>query len=410
MRRARSQVANNPLAANGVEVLVAGMVGSGYTPQPGHPDKAVAADLGLGWYRWALNVGEGMSLLSALTLMSRAIFRDGESLARIELRDGPRGTEMRLRVLDAEQLDATVNRDLGAAGRIVAGVEFDATGDRRAYWIRPASSDTPFATQLAPVRVPADEIIHAFDHKFPGQVRGISALAPTLLKFHDLDQTTDALQMRLKVESLLCGFIKDLDGGTGGLRGETSRGVMDVSMEPGSITNLPPGTDFTSIVPTAGGSNVTDFIRSQQREIAAGLGILYEQLTGDLSATNYSSARFGLIEFRRRLRLLQQTIVIDQILGPLWLRFCEVRAFNGSNRAAFDRDPDAFYEVLWIRPAHEMQDPEKEIRADALAVENGFKSRAEVIQGSGRDVDVVTAEIAADTFQPRAAASQESQV
>ncbi len=409
LRRARSQAANNALAANAVEVWAASLVGNGFTPQPGHPDKRLVAELGLAWYRWTLNVCDGASLVAVLAILMRAVIRDGEAMARIELVDTTRGMRMRLRVLDAEQLDATVNRDLGAAGQIVAGVELDASGDRVAYWIRPHSSDSAFATQLAAIRIPAEEVLHIFDRKLPGQVRGISALAPVLLKFRDLDETSDALLMRLKVEALMCGFVKDVEGGTGGLRGETSGGVMETAFEPGSLVNLPPGTDVTFSNPTAGGGDVTAFIRAQQREIAAGLGLLYEQLAGDLSATNYSSARFGLIEHRRRLRLLQQTLVVDQVLNPLWRRFCEVSAHNGLGRAEFDRDPEAVCEVRWILPAHEMQDPEKEIRADALAVQNGFKSRAEVVQASGRDIDVLDQEIAADTFQPRASAPQEAQ-
>ncbi len=409
LRRARHQAANNALAANAVEVWATALVGNGFTPQPGHPDKRIATALGLDWYRWALDVCDGASLVAVLALMARAVIRDGEALARIELVDTPRGTRMRLRVLDAEQLDATVNRDLGAAGQIVAGVEFDVSGTCVAYWIRPHSSDSAFATQLAAVRIPADEILHVFDRKYPGQVRGISALAPELLKFRDLDETSDALLMRLKTEALMCGFVKDVEGGTGGLRGETSGGIMETALEPGSLVNLPPGTDIVFNNPTAGGGDVTAFIRAQQREIAAGLGMPYALLTGDLSDVNYSSIRAGMIQYRQRLRLLQQTLVIDQVLGPIWRRFCEVRAHNGADRAEFDRNPEAFYEVRWILPAHEMQDPEKEIRADALAVANGFKSRAEVVQASGRDIDVLDQEIAADTFQPRASAPQETQ-
>ena len=55
-------------------------------------------------------------------------------------------------------------------------------------------------------------------------------------------------------------------------------------------------------------------------------------------------------------------------------------------------------------PGFEATDPEKEVRADALAVENGFKSRVEVIESRGLDIDELDAEIAADRFRPPAAA------
>lgn len=402
--RARYQVSNHPIAASGFETIVAGLIGTGFVPQPQYPNAAIATALGLSWYNWTPNVGEG-SLLATMELLTRCVIRDGEGLARLELRGPIDRLELRVDILDPEQLDPSITRDLGNGARIVAGVEFDAAGDRVAYHIRPGSPDLPFAAIQPAVRIPAEEILHVFARQLPGQVRGISALAPVLLKLNEIDATSDALQMRLKVEALIAGFIRDQDGSGGGLA--TGPGpVAQVEFEPGSLISLPPGTDISFITPTAGGSDVSQFMKSQQREVAAGLGILYEQLTGDLSATNYSSARFGLLEYRRRVRLKQQTILIDQFLGPLWRRFVAVQAHNGLVAAEHARDPELLASVRWIFPGFEQQDPEKEIRADALAVANGFKSRAEVIHSRGLDIDEIDAELAADSFVPAAPAKE----
>ena len=53
------------------------------------------------------------------------------------------------------------------------------------------------------VRVLAREVLHVFDQLFPGQVRGISWLAPVLLKLADFDAASDAMLMTLKVQSLM---------------------------------------------------------------------------------------------------------------------------------------------------------------------------------------------------------------
>ena len=66
------------------------------------------------------------------------------------------------------------------------------------------------------VRVPAREVLHVFDQLFPGQVRGISWLAPVLLKLADFDAASDAMLMTLKVQSLMTGFVRDAEGGTAG--------------------------------------------------------------------------------------------------------------------------------------------------------------------------------------------------
>ena len=52
--------------------------------------------------------------------------------------------------------------------------------------------------------------------------------------------------------------------------------------------------------------------------------------------------------------------------------------------------------VRWVPQGWEWVDPLKDAQADALAVESGFRSRAEVIAERGRDAEEVDAEIAAD--------------
>lgn len=241
--RARYQAANHALAAQAVEVLTAGMVGTGFTPRPQNPNKMVTGALGSAWYQWAQDTGE-FSLLAALELLTRCVVRDGEGLVRLELRGPADRLDLRLHILDPEQLDASVTRDLGNGARIVAGVEFDAAGDRVAYHIRPDAPDVPFAAIRPPVRIPADEILHIFARRYPGQARGVSALAPVLSKLNELDATSDALQMRLKVEALIAAFIRDQDGSGGGLASGPGP-LAQVEFEPGTMVSLPPGTDVT---------------------------------------------------------------------------------------------------------------------------------------------------------------------
>jgi lambda family phage portal protein len=70
-------------------------------------------------------------------------------------------------------------------------------------------------------------------------------------------------------------------------------------------------------------------MRQQLRSIAIGMGITYEQLTGDLSGVNYSSIRAGLIEFRRRCGMLQHNILVFQFCRPVWDRRLELAILSG---------------------------------------------------------------------------------
>ena len=56
--------------------------------------------------------------------------------------------------------------------------------------------------------------------------------------------------------------------------------------------------------------------------------------------------------------------------------------------------------VRWVSPKWDCVDPEKDVKAERLQVEAGFKSRRQVILEMGEGPDRVADEIAADTFTP----------
>jgi|GEM_PF-5978878 capsid protein len=98
---------------------------------------------------------------------------------------------------------------------------------------------------LDTVRVPASDMAHLFQALAPGQLRGITWLAPILLRLHELDQYEDAALVKAKVAALSTGFIRDPDGTVAGLNtGGAVNGVLNAGMEPGSLIPPPPGADI----------------------------------------------------------------------------------------------------------------------------------------------------------------------
>lgn len=380
--RATALAVNSPIGARAVEAWTASLVGRGYQVQSAHPDRATAATL-----------NEAFEELTGclLPLIVRGIVRDGEALIRIVA--GPDG--FRLLPLPADQIDPHLSRDLGDGARIVAGIEHDANDQVTAYHVLPAPPGDPFATFSTAIRIPAAEVIHAFDHQWPGQVRGLSWFAPVLLKTADYDAASDAMLKNLQVSALFAGFVTDLNGGTGGFDGAPEAGALNVSLEPGTVRLLPPGADVKFSQPGSGLSQQVDFIRLQLHEIAAGLGLQYSQLTGDLSQVNYSSARFGHLEHRRRVEMLQRTLIEAQILRPIWRAWIAWKGLAGEITTAEAASPD-FLNVRFVRPGFESLDPLKEVNADIRALEAGLKSRAEITAGRGRDLAELDEEIAAD--------------
>ena len=381
--RAAALSINNPHANRITETWVSALIGKGWQTRSRHPDTDTAREL-----------NDAFEALTAaiLTIAARALVRDGEAFLRIHINSAG---ELRLKATPADQVDPSLSRDLGGGARIVAGIEFDADDEITAYHILPEAPGTPFVTYGAAVRVPARDLLHVFDPIFPGQVRGLSWLAPVLLKLRDRDEASDALLMQLKTASLITGYVRDPDGSFAGFDGEQDGSALNVALEPGAMRILPPGADVTFSHPGQGLAQAADFLRAQDREIAAGVGLTFEAMTGDLAQTNYSSARVGLLEFRRRAEMLQRQLIEGQLLRPLWRRWIELRVLAGEIEANGVVQDD-YKAVRFVPPGWQWVDPKNEVEADARAIEAGLKSREEVVAGRGRDIDDLNEEISRD--------------
>ncbi|MEJ1161784.1 phage portal protein [Prosthecomicrobium sp. N25] len=390
--RARYLVANNAMAAAGVEAWVSSLIGTGIRPTSTHPDASWRAAAARAWDAWtdradADGLVDGYGIQA---LMVRRMIVDGEAFAVVGLTD--HGATVR--VLDAEQVDATVTRELDGGARIVQGVELDATGRRVAYHVL---RDRPgFGLRIDHVRVPAEDMVHLLRIDVPGQIRGVSWFAPILLRLRELDEAHDAQVVRQKLAAMLAGFIVSPDGQVP-FDGEVAAGVLDGGMEPGTIKILRPGEDIRFSDPAKIGQEAIDFLKITAREIAAGLGVPASVLTGDYSDANYSSLRASIVEFRRRVEAIQHNVIVFQMLRPLWRRVLATEILAGRLSAiGFERDPEAYVGARWITPRQEWVDPMKDAQAEVLAIQNGLMSRRAAVEARGLAVEDLDEEIAAD--------------
>jgi len=122
--------------------------------------------------------------------------------------------------------------------------------------------------------------------------------------------------------------------------------------------------------------------------VAAGVGITYAALTGDLSRTNFSSGRLGRIEMDQNIEAWQWLMLLPQMLDPLarWLAEC----LRDLPRAT----PE--FTLEWVPPARFVSDPAREMRAWIDMISAGLVSRQEVIRRLGYDPADVLAEIVQD--------------
>ncbi len=197
-------------------------------------------------------------------------------------------------------------------------------------------------------------MLHHYQPQRPGQLRGEPATLSTLLRARNLDQFESAELTRKKIKARFAGVIYKENVEDAPLMVEGSSNlVLDdlknqlaaalhandsalaaslreqiatkqerksiVDVEEGYMLQLAlhervelPGGDT--------GSSSPDFIRTQLRSIAAGLGVPYELMTGDYSGTNDRIMRVILNAFYRELEI-SQDLLISQVLQPLWKRW-----------------------------------------------------------------------------------------
>lgn len=386
--RASYLAMNNPWIANAVGNLTGALVGPGIQPSSKHPEADTRKSLNRYFANWCSRAdAEGRTDFAGLQVaIADSMVKAGEALALIsETADGPR-----LRVLPPELLDETKTMELSAGRAIFSGVELDATGRRAAYWIIPERPGKVWQTYAPSVRVEADSVLHVFKPLAPGQLRGVSWLAPVILPASDFDKLCDALLKGAQVAAMHAGFITDLNGTGEPYDGETP------SLEPGALIRLPNGTDIKFNSPGQS-QQVAEFLKLNLRQLAAGLGLPDHMLSGDLSGANYSSLRAGLLPFRARVEQIQWTVIKPQFLDPVWRAVILHGILSGDLDAPdFEANPESYLQADWLPPKPLQVDPLKDVTATKAELDAGLTSRRKAVAERGWNLDDLDAEIEAE--------------
>jgi len=393
--RSRYLAANNPWLSQAVANWAGALVGPGIVPTPKHPDAATRKALTEAFNRWAEEAdADGRTDLWGLQAdIARGLVIDGEAFVQVIMtEDGPR-----LRIIPPELVDESMTRELPGGGVIVQGVEFDGEGRRVAYHVLPSRPHDQFATYAPPVRIPADQILHAQKPLAAGQVRGVSWLAPVILPASEFDQLCDALLLGVKIAAMHAGFLIDQNGTAGDTyTGEEAGGILESGLEPGTLKRLPTGIDVRFNSPGQV-QEVAAFLRLNLQQLAAGLGLPEHLLSGDLTGANYSSLRAGLLPFRQRVEQIQYGTLVPQLLRPIWRQVITWTVLSGDlDGPDFEASPRDYMACEWLPPAFMQVDPMKQVQADVAEMEAGLTSRRKLVAARGWSLEDLDAEIAAE--------------
>lgn len=415
LARSRYLAANNPYAAAAKETFVSALVGSGIKPSSLVSEPTLKAAIQEAWRDWTdESDADGLTdLYGQQAIVGGEMFEAGECFIRIRPRRPQDGLSVpiQLQILPAEMLDLSDNRDLGNGRRVEMGVEFDAIGRRTAYhfWRQHPGSDQTFNTAASlKTVVPAEEVLHLYRPIRAGQIRGIPHTLSGIVVAAIMDCYDDAELERKRTAALFGGFItRPAVDNTDhpleeALAAATADGVSSgAALEPGALVDLADGEDIKFAAPADVGGSYEAFQYRNLLRMAAGFGVPYAAMTGDLRQTSYGSIRAGLVEFRRRVEAMQHHVMVFQFCRPVWQRWMDQAVLSPEvslplSLSAYVANKRQFQRAKWITPKWEWIDPLKDRQAEAVAVDNGWKSRSDVIEAEGYDPEETDARIAAD--------------
>lgn len=405
--RARDLARNNPYAAKTVSTLTAAIWGTGIVPHLNtdaakDPARVAARDI---WNGFADNSDpEGqLDFYGQIALGIRALNESGEFLIRRIPRPPSWNlpVPLQIEILEGDYLDSSKTIPLDNGGVIIQGVEYDGFGRRVAYWLfdqHPGDSFAVFTKRgnFMSRRHDAADIRHVMNPLRPGQARGVSIFAPVALKFRDIGDLEDAELMRRKIASCFAAFVSPAAGiaasplaGTGRTDAKED-GSRNEKLGPGLIKYLKPGEEVTfGSPPNAEG--FADVLRVELRAAAAGCGVTYEAMTGDLSGVNFSSIRIGRNDFFDLVDQRQWHCVVPQVCNPIWQWVGQVAALKKR------RSADDSWQAVWTPPARRLMSPKDDIEALRETVRSGFMPLSDAIASvSGEDPQDVLARYARD--------------
>lgn len=414
--RSRFLCVNNPLMAQAKEEFVAALVGEGIKPSFMVDDAEVKKELQELFLEWTdESDADGLTDFYGQQAVAAAeMFEAGECFIRLRPRFIADGLSVPLQVqlLPSEMCPMFHNLSLGNGRRIECGVQFDAIGRREGYWFfRNHPGEMQFSNVPGDLLyfVPAEQVLHLFKPIRAGQIRGVPHTLAGIVTMALMDLYDDAELERKRTAALFSAFItRDANEGAGEnpLGGaptttDSVTGQTNTGMEPGATVELDAGQKVEFAEPADVGGNYEAFQYRNLLRASAGVGVPYMNMTGDLRQANYGSQRGGLVAFRRRITMLQSQVMVFQFCRPIkeaWLRAALLAdSFETFSAGDFVGDPRAFGKrVRWIPPKWDWIDPLKDLSAEKLAVDSGFKPRSDVIESMGYDAAEVDEQIARD--------------
>ena len=378
---------NNATARRGIDIIT--KYASGITPHAvkANGEKANEHDARLADFAdtTACDPADKMNLYAQQALAVRTMIRDGEVLIEQVIRPDYKKkglpVPLQTRVLECDYIDKTKFTVSQDGNPIFMGIELDKYGSPLKYHMYDEHpGELRFIRNLKSRPRSADGILHAFDLERPGQMRGVTRLAPVLVRLRDLDEYEDAQLVKQKLAACFVGVVEDIRGE---LENIPSKEEQEEDFErllsdwsPGKILQGVGGKNLNFNTPPSVDS-FKDTTPEYKRSIAAGIGVPYMALACDYGRANYTSSRMEFLDFYKMIDHLQDNVLVPQVCNKIFdwfLRACEFEGLSSQGVRG-----------IWTPPKKELIEPLRDVQGIILQIQSGLISHAEGVRSLGFD-------------------------
>lgn len=420
--RTRDLSRNSPLATGAVNLQVTKIVGTGLSLQS-QPDSEFLGISDEEAKEWADNTEREWRLFFESTncdttrtqngyglqsLAFRSALESGDTFALLpSVRIANWPYSLSIQLVEADRVCNPDNKQ--DTDSQISGIELDSNGgpiavhvcDKHPGNIRRLAGAKWTRVQITGGQAQRRNIIHLFDRRRPGQIRGVPCLAAVIEPLKQLQRYTDAELQAAVISGMFAVFVKmdpdafgdlfDDNGKAAYLKGamgwDGNLGHSNID-HGGKAINLLPGETIESANPGRPNAMFDPFVQAIVRQVGVALEIPYEVLIKHFDAS-YSASRAALLDawqfFRGRRDWLATNFC--QPIFETWL--AEAVSIGRVSAPGFFADPairKAWCGASWVGDGPGSIDPQKEVRAARERVELGISTvAAESILHDGVD-------------------------
>lgn len=368
-----------------------------------------------------LDASGTMTLTGLVRLAVSGVLMTGELLATAEWkRGGNRPFSTAIQMVSPTRLS---NPDgMMDDKNLRSGVVVDDYGKPTSYWIKKAFPGAGYGLDdWKWINVPAEkpwgrkQVIHIFEPLQPGQTRGISEMVSVLKQMRMTKNFQEVVLQNAVVNASYAAAIEselpsEVVFSQMGLNAPTFQQMLmnymssltdyvgaskNIKIDGVKIPHLFPGTKLKMQPMGTPGGVGTDYEESLLRNIAASLGLSYEQFSRDYTKTNYSSARASMGETWKYMNS-RKKVVADRFASTIYALWLEEEINAGNIPLPPGKTADWFYSengivkdaltnADWIGASRGQIDEKKETEAAILRIKNGLSTYEIEIARLGND-------------------------